>query len=74
MAVEGDGDTVPSAPSLPPAVGGALGLHTELCKKDTVKGNEWTDQEVMLLLEALEMYKDDWNKVTVAMSLLADAV
>ncbi len=24
---------------------------------------EWTDQETLLLLEALEMYKDDWNKV-----------
>ncbi|XP_030829488.1 SWI/SNF complex subunit SMARCC2 isoform X3 [Strongylocentrotus purpuratus] len=25
---------------------------------------EWTDQETLLLLEALEMYKDDWNKVS----------
>jgi SWI/SNF related-matrix-associated actin-dependent regulator of chromatin subfamily C len=24
---------------------------------------EWTDQETLLLLEGLEMYKDDWNKV-----------
>lgn len=24
---------------------------------------EWNDQETLLLLEALEMYKDDWNKV-----------
>ena len=24
---------------------------------------EWTDQETLLLLEALEMYKDDWNQV-----------
>ncbi|GFR28809.1 hypothetical protein TNCT_87291, partial [Trichonephila clavata] len=23
---------------------------------------EWTEQETLLLLEALEMYKDDWNK------------
>ena len=23
----------------------------------------WTEQETLLLLEALEMYKDDWNKV-----------
>ncbi|KAH9277988.1 SWI/SNF complex subunit SMARCC2 [Echinococcus granulosus] len=23
----------------------------------------WTDQETLLLLEALEMYRDDWNKV-----------
>lgn len=24
---------------------------------------EWTDQETLSLLEGLEMYKDDWNKV-----------
>lgn len=24
---------------------------------------EWTDQETLLLLEGLELYKDDWNKV-----------
>lgn len=24
---------------------------------------EWNEQETLLLLEALEMYKDDWNKV-----------
>ncbi|CAH0389358.1 unnamed protein product [Bemisia tabaci] len=24
---------------------------------------EWTEQETLLLLEALELYKDDWNKV-----------
>jgi SWI/SNF related-matrix-associated actin-dependent regulator of chromatin subfamily C len=25
---------------------------------------EWTEQETLLLLEGLELYKDDWNKVT----------
>uniref|UniRef100_A0A669BC69 SWI/SNF related BAF chromatin remodeling complex subunit C2 n=1 Tax=Oreochromis niloticus TaxID=8128 RepID=A0A669BC69_ORENI len=25
---------------------------------------EWTEQETLLLLEGLEMYKDDWNKVS----------
>ncbi|TRY54947.1 hypothetical protein DNTS_020712 [Danionella cerebrum] len=25
---------------------------------------DWTDQETLLLLEGLEMYKDDWNKVS----------
>ncbi|XP_003965875.2 SWI/SNF complex subunit SMARCC1 isoform X1 [Takifugu rubripes] len=25
---------------------------------------EWTEQETLLLLEALEMFKDDWNKVS----------
>lgn len=24
---------------------------------------EWTEQETLLLLEGLELYKDDWNKV-----------
>merc|ERR1712112_281494 len=28
-----------------------------------VASRDWTQQETLLLLEALEMYKDDWNKV-----------
>lgn len=34
--------------------------------KDKVTSNEmrdWTEQETLLLLEALELYRDDWNKV-----------
>ncbi|CAF5150504.1 unnamed protein product, partial [Rotaria magnacalcarata] len=27
------------------------------------KAKDWPDQEILLLLEGLEMYKDDWNKV-----------
>ncbi|CAF3120258.1 unnamed protein product, partial [Rotaria sp. Silwood2] len=27
------------------------------------KTKDWLDQEILLLLEGLEMYKDDWNKV-----------
>uniref|UniRef100_A0A674NFN1 SWI/SNF related BAF chromatin remodeling complex subunit C1b n=1 Tax=Takifugu rubripes TaxID=31033 RepID=A0A674NFN1_TAKRU len=27
-------------------------------------GREWTEQETLLLLEALEVYRDDWNKVS----------
>ncbi|KAI9140863.1 SWIRM domain-containing protein [Paraphysoderma sedebokerense] len=27
-------------------------------------GNEWTDQETLLLLEAIEMYDDDWSAVS----------
>ena len=27
------------------------------------RSREWTDQETLLLLEGLEMYKDDWNRV-----------
>lgn len=26
-------------------------------------GREWTDQETLLLLEGLELFKDDWNKI-----------
>lgn len=32
-------------------------------EKSAVTGREWTEQETLLLLEALEMFKDDWNKV-----------
>ncbi|CAB3397405.1 unnamed protein product [Caenorhabditis bovis] len=32
--------------------------------KGSLPGREWTDQETLLLLEALEMFKDDWNKVS----------
>ncbi|XP_068091403.1 SWI/SNF complex subunit SMARCC1 isoform X2 [Hyperolius riggenbachi] len=47
-----------------------FGLRTEvyskktLAKKSASAGREWTEQETLLLLEALEMYKDDWNKVS----------
>ncbi|XP_028985486.1 SWI/SNF complex subunit SMARCC1 isoform X2 [Betta splendens] len=46
-----------------------FGLRSDLYKK-AAKGKaatstrEWTEQETLLLLEALEMYKDDWNKVS----------
>ncbi|KAK2174317.1 hypothetical protein NP493_811g01012 [Ridgeia piscesae] len=44
-----------------------FGLRTDIyAKKEkgaATKTREWTDQETLLLLEALEMYKDDWNKV-----------
>ena len=26
---------------------------------------DWSEQETLLLIEALEMYKDDWDKVLV---------
>uniref|UniRef100_A0A8C6MKH9 SWI/SNF related, matrix associated, actin dependent regulator of chromatin subfamily c member 2 n=1 Tax=Nothobranchius furzeri TaxID=105023 RepID=A0A8C6MKH9_NOTFU len=46
-----------------------FGLRPDLYKKNTKgKGGsstrEWTEQETLLLLEALEMFKDDWNKVS----------
>lgn len=28
-----------------------------------MRSSEWSDQELLLLLEGVEMYKDDWNKV-----------
>ncbi|CAD6190004.1 unnamed protein product [Caenorhabditis auriculariae] len=31
--------------------------------KGALPGRDWTDQETVLLLEGLEMFKDDWNKV-----------
>lgn len=33
-------------------------------KDSSVKGRDWTDQETLLLLEGLEMFKDDWNRVS----------
>lgn len=27
------------------------------------RGREWTEQETLLLLEALELHRDDWNRV-----------
>uniref|UniRef100_A0A8C5EDZ6 SWI/SNF related, matrix associated, actin dependent regulator of chromatin subfamily c member 2 n=1 Tax=Gouania willdenowi TaxID=441366 RepID=A0A8C5EDZ6_GOUWI len=47
-----------------------FGLRSDLYNKKNAKGKagtttrEWTEQETLLLLEALEMYKDDWNKVS----------
>ncbi|XP_069826135.1 SWI/SNF complex subunit SMARCC2 isoform X4 [Dendropsophus ebraccatus] len=50
-----------------------FGLRTDMySKKNTTSKSksaasatrEWTEQETLLLLEALEMYKDDWNKVS----------
>uniref|UniRef100_A0AAY4A316 SWI/SNF related, matrix associated, actin dependent regulator of chromatin subfamily c member 2 n=1 Tax=Denticeps clupeoides TaxID=299321 RepID=A0AAY4A316_9TELE len=47
-----------------------FGLRTDMYSKKNSKSKsgtgtrEWTEQETLLLLEALEMYKDDWNKVS----------
>ncbi|QQP37858.1 Uncharacterized protein FKW44_018273, partial [Caligus rogercresseyi] len=52
--------------------GGDFGLKTDLYDKRNaavkkvsaaIASRDWTDQETLLLLEALEMFKDDWNKV-----------
>merc|ERR1712173_455831 len=53
-------------------VGTDFGLKTDqydkrnaALKKSTAAtaSRDWTEQETLLLLEGLEMYKDDWNKV-----------
>ncbi|MEE6512630.1 hypothetical protein FKM82_019747, partial [Ascaphus truei] len=48
-----------------------FGLRMDIYSKKTLAkskaasaGREWAEQETLLLLEALEMYKDDWNKVS----------
>ncbi|XP_023930309.1 SWI/SNF complex subunit SMARCC2 [Lingula anatina] len=50
--------------------GQTFGLRTDTYAQKALKEKgaatrtrDWTDQETLLLLEALEMYKDDWNKV-----------
>ena len=48
------------------AIGTDFGLKTDQYEKKNLKKTptrEWTDQETLLLLEGLEMFKDDWNKV-----------
>lgn len=55
-------------------IGTDFGLKTDqydkrnsALKKSTAvtASRDWTEQETLLLLEALEMYKDDWNKVRI---------
>ncbi|KAM9738158.1 SWI/SNF complex subunit SMARCC1b [Menidia menidia] len=47
-----------------------FGLRTDVYTRKHPKtkganaGREWTEQETLLLLEALEVYRDDWNKVS----------
>ncbi|XP_033831366.1 SWI/SNF complex subunit SMARCC1b isoform X2 [Periophthalmus magnuspinnatus] len=47
-----------------------FGLRTDVYARKHPKtkgasaGREWTEQETLLLLEALEVYNDDWNKVS----------
>ena len=51
-----------------------FGLNTKIEKKQSLtmaggnglsimRSHEWSDSELLLLLEGLELYKDDWNKV-----------
>ena len=69
-----DKESLLNAPSTPAVVDklnadnfGLTKLTDGTTKKQPMNGilrsQEWTDQELLLLLEGLEMYKDDWNKV-----------
>lgn len=40
-----------------------LSSFTQFRANAATASRDWTQQETLLLLEALEMYKDDWNKV-----------
>ncbi|KAF2358671.1 SMARCC C-terminal [Trinorchestia longiramus] len=53
-----------------PTPGSDLGLRMDQYSKKGLKNRapsaqtrDWTEKETVLLLEALELYKDDWNKV-----------
>lgn len=63
-------DAIKSEPGTDPS--GQFGLRLDqYAKKPSAMRNktaasmsrDWTEQETLLLLEGLEMYKDDWNKV-----------
>ena len=62
--------TEPAANGVP-TIGDMLGLKTDqysnAAKKEALAkqktNRDWTEQETLLLLEGLEMFKDDWNKV-----------
>ncbi|XP_026332179.1 SWI/SNF complex subunit SMARCC2 isoform X2 [Hyposmocoma kahamanoa] len=43
-------------------LGGAPGLKMDQYRGGA-RGREWTEQETLLLLEALELHRDDWNRV-----------
>merc|ERR1719384_2867046 len=68
-----DGKRVDKAdPERKPEIGGEFGLKTDIYDRRNAAlkrasaataSRDWTPQETLLLLEALEMYKDDWNKV-----------
>uniref|UniRef100_A0A2P2I1A1 SWI/SNF complex subunit SMARCC2 n=2 Tax=Hirondellea gigas TaxID=1518452 RepID=A0A2P2I1A1_9CRUS len=58
------------ADSAVPAPGADLGLRMDQYSKKGLKNKtssaqtrDWTEKETVLLLEALELHKDDWNKV-----------
>ena len=61
-----------SSSSVKKEIGTDFGLKTDQYERKNAAmkrataataSRDWTDQETLLLLEALEMHKDDWNKV-----------
>ncbi|XP_045504306.1 SWI/SNF complex subunit SMARCC2 isoform X3 [Colias croceus] len=52
--------TVKTEPTL--ELGNAPGLKLDQYRGGA-RGREWTEQETLLLLEALELHRDDWNRV-----------
>merc|ERR1711962_1955607 len=70
---EEDDKTSDKKPDITGSTTGEFGLRTDqfdrrnaALKRSTAAfaSRDWTDQETLLLLEGLEMYKDDWNKVS----------
>merc|ERR1712223_1626652 len=70
---EEEDKTIDKKPDITGSTTGEFGLHTDqfdrrnaALKRSTAAfaSRDWTDQETLLLLEGLEMYKDDWNKVS----------
>ena len=68
----GNGTTNGTTEDKKPEIGTDFGLKTDqyeqknTAPKKMAASNavrDWTDQETLLLLEGMEMYKDDWNKV-----------
>lgn len=73
---DGDAPQIPGAPAqiktepVDPSIQFGLRLDQYGKKPSALKNKtaasmtrDWTDQETLLLLEGLEMHKDDWNKV-----------
>ncbi|KAL0868466.1 hypothetical protein ABMA27_007953, partial [Loxostege sticticalis] len=61
---------VPGAPPAPGAIKPEPGLELGAMPglkldqyRGGARGREWTEQETLLLLEALELHRDDWNRV-----------
>jgi SWI/SNF related-matrix-associated actin-dependent regulator of chromatin subfamily C len=54
-----------AASSANSASAAAVAASTALATNNAaiMRSPEWSDQELLLLLEGVEMYKDDWNKV-----------